>query len=86
MEKIDFNKVKIERLHYKSPIFNIISKWLWDYWGKDDGLSLNDVKYRTKYCLKSKYTFVLVAIYKNKPIGTVSLWNNDLRLRQDLTP
>ena len=84
--KIDLNKVKIERLNYKSSAFNIISKWLWHYWGKEDGFSLTDIKYRTKYCLTSKFTFVLVAIYKNKPIGTVSLWNNDLRLRQDLTP
>jgi len=65
----------------------LISKWLWNEWNTDDGRSVEDVEYRTKHCLeKNKIPMTFVAFFEDKPVGTYSLWTNDLKTRQDLTP
>lgn len=64
-----------------------VSEWLWEQWAKADGYSLEEIIYRTKHAmLKDTVPQMIVAVCGGKAVGVVSLWLNDLKTRQDLSP
>ena len=64
-----------------------VSRWLWLQWAKADGYSLEEIVYRTRYASqRDTVPQMLVAVLEDKPVGVVSLWLNDAKTRQDLTP
>ena len=64
-----------------------VSHWLWLEWARADGYALEDIVYRTKYASqRDTVPQMLVAIMGDRPVGVVSLWLNDAKTRQDLTP
>lgn len=64
-----------------------VARWLWLEWAKGDGYTLEEIVYRTKYaCQRNTIPQTLLALKDGKPAGVVSLWHNDLKTRQDLTP
>ena len=83
---IDLNSIQILNLRDHPSYFDIVCEWLWSEWGKD-GRTIDDIKYRTSHCLgKDSVPMTFVAVLNNEPVGTYSLWVNDLKSRQDLTP
>lgn len=79
--------VKIVNLADAPEFMEEVSRWLWLEWAKDDGYSLEEIVYRTKYASqRDTVPQMLVAVWEDKPVGVVSLWLNDLKTRQDLTP
>ncbi|HEU5114821.1 MAG TPA: GNAT family N-acetyltransferase [Candidatus Paceibacterota bacterium] len=80
-------EIEIKNLADCREHLSLVSEWLWREWNSDDGRSVKDVEYRTEHCLeKDRVPMTFVALFKDKPIGTYSLWTNDLKTRQDLTP
>lgn len=64
-----------------------VSRWLWEYWAKADGYSLEEIVYRTRHaCQRDTVPQMLVAVMDGQAVGTVSLWLNDAKTRQDLSP
>ena len=64
-----------------------VSRWLWEEWAKGDGYTLEEIVYRTRYASqRNTVPQMLVAVQDGKPVGVVSLWLNDLKTRQDLSP
>lgn len=60
---------------------------MWTEWSQHYGAKLEDVVYRTSHCLhKDRIPQTHIVKDKDKLAGFVSLWNNDLPFRQDLTP
>jgi len=64
-----------------------VSAWVWEEWSKASGVPLETIIYRTKHAIyKDRIPQTIIAKYKDEPVGTVSLWYNDLTSRQDLYP
>ena len=64
-----------------------VSRWLWEQWARADGYSLEDIVYRTRHAMRRRgVPQMLVAEEDGAPVGVVSLWHNDAKTRQDLTP
>jgi GNAT superfamily N-acetyltransferase len=64
-----------------------ICAWLHEFWDQYDGYTLDQVIERTQYCLETQsLPQTYIAQINDKPVGTASLWNNDHKFRQDLTP
>lgn len=64
-----------------------VARWLWLEWAKGDGYTLEEIVYRTRYASqRNTIPQTLIALKDGKPAGVVSLWHNDLKTRQDLTP
>ena len=64
-----------------------VSRWLWEQWARADGYSLEDIVYRTRHAMGRRgVPQMLVAEEDGAPVGVVSLWHNDAKTRQDLTP
>lgn len=87
MEKINLKEINIINLLDKQEFENDISFWIWEEWHKQEGTSLEDIKFRTRHSQGRNDTpQTFVAIYKNELIGTVSLWNNERAYTQNLRP
>lgn len=55
--------------------------------GSKKGFELDDIIYRSKHSLgKDDIPSMYIAVLNNEVIGVVSLWKNDLVVRQDLYP
>ena len=64
-----------------------VSRWFWEEWDRRDGMTLEEVTYRTRHALgRDQVPQMLVAERDGQPVGAVSLWRSDLGTRQDLTP
>ena len=64
-----------------------VSRWLWEQWARADGYRLEDIVYRTRHAMGRRgVPQMLVAEEDGAPVGVVSLWHNDAKTRQDLTP
>lgn len=80
-------EVKIVHLADAPEYMEEVSRWLWLEWAKADGYSLEEIIYRTRYaCQRDTIPQMLVAVREGRPVGVVSLWLNDLKTRQDLSP
>lgn len=81
------SETKIVNLADAPEFLEEVSRWLWLEWAKADGYTLEEIIYRTKYASqKDTVPQTLVAVRDGKPVGVVSLWLNDLKTRQDLSP
>ena len=82
----DNQKVIIKNLADYPEHVPLISKWLWQEFGKKHGRTLKETTYRTEHSLTKKCPQVLVAFYGNHPVGTVTLRGSDHPYRPDLSP
>jgi len=79
--------MKIANLADYPEFIEEVSALIWEEWSKKSGKSLEEEIYQTKHSLtKDRIPQMHIAINNNELIGVVSLWNNDLRTRQDLIP
>ena len=63
------------------------SMYMWKEWAEQYGTRLEDIVYRTRHCLnKDSIPQTYIAKINDELVGVVSIWNNDLPFRQDLTP
>ncbi len=80
-------EIKIVNLKDNLKYLEEVSEWIWKEWSKCHGASLDDIIYRSKHSImENKIPMMYIALYKDEVVGVVSLWNNDLTARQDLTP
>ena len=80
-------EIKILNLADVPEYMEEVSRWLWLEWAKADGYSLEEIVYRTRYASqRDTVPQMLVAVIGDKPVGVVSLWLNDAKTRQDLSP
>lgn len=79
--------IKVVNLRDNLEYLEEVSEWVWKEWSEVHGASLEDVIYRSKHSIcEDKIPQMYIALYNKEVIGVVSLWNNDLTARQDLTP
>ena len=84
---INLSQLQIKNLADYPEYISIVSQWLWEEWDKKEGHKLEHIEYRTRNALKrNDIPQTLIAVYDGKLVGTVSIWNNDLKSRQDLRP
>ena len=88
MSNVEFiNRIKIVNLAEDIRFLEEISAWHWSEWDKSCGITLEEVIYRNRHSLYSgRIPQTFIAKLNDEVVGTVSLWNNDLKCRQDLTP
>ena len=80
-------EIKIYNLADVPQYMEEVSRWLWLQWAKADGYSLEEIVYRTRHASqRDRVPQMLVAVLGDRPVGVVSLWLNDAKTRQDLTP
>ena len=64
-----------------------VSRWLWEEWARADGYTLEEIIFRTRHSmLRDTVPQQLVALWNGQAAGTVALWRNDCKTRQDLSP
>lgn len=64
-----------------------VSRWLWEEWARADGYTLEEIVFRTRHSmLRDTVPQQLVALWNGQAAGTVALWRNDCKTRQDLSP
>lgn len=81
------DEIEIVNLANEQGYVNEVSEWIWKEWSEIHGAKLEDIIYRTKHSInKNDIPQMFIAKYKEKVIGVVSLWRNDLTARQDLFP
>lgn len=81
------SEIRIRNLADAPQHVEEVSRWLWEQWARADGYSLEDIVYRTRHAMGRRgVPQMLVAEEDGKPVGVVSLWHNDAKTRQDLTP
>lgn len=81
------DEIEIVDLANEQKYIKDVSEWIWKEWSKENGAKLEDVIYRTKHSMsKNDVPKMFIAKYNNEVIGVVSLWVNDLKSRQDLSP
>ena len=86
---MNVDEIKILNLIDEQEYIEEVSEWIWKEWSKCHGAKLEDIIYRSKHSLKkdgSGIPQMYIAKYKNKVVGVVSIWLNDLTARQDLYP
>ncbi|MCL2228794.1 MAG: GNAT family N-acetyltransferase [Firmicutes bacterium] len=79
--------IKIINLASEPKFVEQVAKWLYDEWDTNDGRNYADALYRTKHSMcKDRVPQTYIAVLGGELVGTVHIWNNDLKCRQDLTP
>lgn len=78
-------EIRIINLAERIEFLDIVSQWLWREWASDKPLEY--IKYSTLHNTQTnRVPMTYVALNGEEPVGTVSIWMNDLRCRQDLYP
>lgn len=81
------DKIEIGNLIDEQEYLEEVSEWIWKEWAKGHGAELEDIIYRSKHSInRDIIPQMYIAKYKNKVVGVVSIWLNDLTTRQDLFP
>lgn len=81
------DKIEISNLIDEQEYLEEVSEWIWKEWSKGHGAELEDIIYRSKHSInRDIIPQMYIAKYKNKVVGVVSIWLNDLTTRQDLFP
>jgi GNAT superfamily N-acetyltransferase len=74
-------------LKEKPDFVPVVSEWVYNEWYDKKKTTLNKViDYYNSFLNDDKIPMSLVAIQEGKPVGTVCLWENDLRSRKDMEP
>ncbi len=77
--------LEIYNLAEKKQYLDLVTKWLWEEWGKDK--SYEYAQYQMRHNVREdRIPMTFIALADGQPVGSVSLWLNDLRCRQDLSP
>ncbi|CAH1203633.1 hypothetical protein PAECIP111893_02018 [Paenibacillus plantiphilus] len=77
--------VEIVNLADRMEFLDLVSQWLWQEWASDKPIAY--IRYATIHNAQSnRIPMTFVALAGEEPVGTVSLWMNDLKCRQDLYP
>lgn len=78
-------EVRIENLADRMEYVDEVSLWFWHEWGKYQ--TKENMKYTTIHTAqKDRVPMTYIALTGDRLVGTVALWTNDLRCRQDLSP
>lgn len=78
-------EVKIVNLADRMDCLDTVVHWLWQEWAQDKAIEY--MRYSTLHnTQRDRIPMTFVALVGEEPAGTVSLWMNDLRCRQDLYP
>ena len=78
-------EIRIINLAERIDLLDRVSQWIWKEWASDK--SIEYVKYSILHNTQTdRVPMTYVALQGEEPIGTVSIWMNDLRCRQDLYP
>lgn len=82
------NKFKIIVLADKNSLFlNIISDWMYEWWGKEDGWNLDKVRCYVQNCIsENSVPQTIIAIKGDKIVGVCHLLMHDLDSRPDIYP
>ncbi|MCL2629621.1 MAG: GNAT family N-acetyltransferase [Alphaproteobacteria bacterium] len=79
--------VEILNLADRPEFIEGVAKFLHEEWSQHEGFKLDADIYRTKHSIcKDGIPQTLIAVEGDELVGTVSLWYNDLKTRQDLSP
>lgn len=80
-------EIKVVNLKDYPEYIEEVSSWVWKEWSSSHGAKLEDIIYRTKHSIKEDtIPMMFIALINKEAVGVVSLWNNDLTARQDLSP
>jgi len=80
--------MQIQNIVNNPQFIEVVSKWIYTefYENIRYGISYDEILADISSRKKGKIPFTFVAIENDKCIGTVSLFSNDLKERNDLTP
>ena len=77
--------LQIINLKDRMDLLEQVSHWLWQQWASDKPYEA--IKYATEHHVHvDRVPMTFVAMLDEQPVGTVSLWMNDFKCRQDLYP
>jgi len=80
-------KFEIVNLANAPQFIEQVAKCLYDEWDENDGRTLQDAIYRTRHSIfTDRIPQTLIAKSGDQLVGTVHIWQNDLKCRQDLSP
>ncbi|MCP4176296.1 MAG: GNAT family N-acetyltransferase [bacterium] len=84
---MDTSNINIYHLSEKPEYIKTVSNWIYHEFADKEKISLVQIidKFSNRFIDKHPITIIAVN-KKNECIGTVSLFENDLRTRKDLTP
>lgn len=83
MESIKILKLTNENNKY----FNVICDWMYDWWGKADGWSIEKVReYMKNSMCVDRIPQTFIALYNDEVVGMYQLSMNDLDIRPDIYP
>lgn len=77
--------LKIVSAGMNKKYINIVVSWLWNEWGSDVNFKYFEAVVNNSLN-ENDIPSTFIAVLDNIPAGTVSLWRNDLKSRQDLYP
>lgn len=82
------DKIKIVVLTDKnSPYIDVISNWMYEWWGKEDGWSVDKVRFYIKNCIsENSVPQTIIALNDDKIVGVCQLLMQDLDSRPDIYP
>ena len=81
------NGVTIVNLADDIQYLEEVSLCLWQEWSSKGGAKPEDTLYRTRHSIcKDRVPQMYIAKQNDEMVGFVSIWNNDLKARQDLSP
>lgn len=77
--------VQIVNLADRMEYLEEVSEWFWHEWGKYQ--TKENMKYTTIHTTQQdRVPLTYIALSGDRLVGTVAIWTNDLRCRQDLFP
>ncbi|WP_430109517.1 GNAT family N-acetyltransferase [Paenibacillus sp. B1-33] len=77
--------LQIINLSERMDLLEQVSQWLWKQWASEKPYEA--IKYAVEHHVYvDRVPMTFVALLCGQPVGTVSLWMNDLKCRQDLYP
>lgn len=86
-KKMVLDKLAIVNLADNMEYLDEVSMFMWKEWAEQYGTKYEDIIYRTQHCLnKNSIPQTYIAKHDSELVGFVSIWNNDLHFRQDLSP
>lgn len=83
MEKLEFKQI----IELDSDNLNIITNWMYNWWGKDDGYTFEAVKCFIEHCFqKDRLPQTYGLFYDKRIIAMFQLAYEDLDVRTDIYP
>ncbi|HJO94820.1 MAG TPA: GNAT family N-acetyltransferase [Victivallales bacterium] len=84
---MDTSNIKIYHLPKKPEYIKTVSNWIYNEFADKEKISLEEITDKLSNRFIDKLPITIIAVDNDKGcIGTVSLFENDLRTRKDFTP